>query len=133
MELVKVLNHKISWFNWEISRNRFYEFQLTASNNGASVVICHSKAEADIITTIKNILQGKRILQEFGKGAGFTRAVKGEIYMDKQEILNRIDEAIVNLKWIINNLDNADDSQILESLETSGQWEYSIIKELRGF
>ncbi len=62
MELVKVLNHKISWFNWEISRNRFYEFQLTASNNGASVVICHSKAEADIITTIKNILQGKRIL-----------------------------------------------------------------------
>ena len=53
--------------------------------------------------------------------------------MDKQEILNRIDEAMVNLKWIINNLDIADNSQIVESLETSGQWEYSIIKELRGF
>ena len=62
MELLKVLNQKISWFYWEISRNRFCEFQLTASNNGASVVICHSKAETDIITAIKNILQGKRIL-----------------------------------------------------------------------
>lgn len=62
MEFVKLLNQKISWFRWEISRNRFCEFQLTASNGGASVVVCHSKTEADIITAIKTILQGKRIL-----------------------------------------------------------------------
>ena len=53
--------------------------------------------------------------------------------MDKQEIKARIKEAMRNLQWVLDNLDDAYDSQILESIEESGEWEYSIIKELRGY
>ena len=53
--------------------------------------------------------------------------------MDRQEIKKRIEEAMGNLQWILDHLDDAYDSQILESIEESGEWEYSIIKELRGY
>ena len=53
--------------------------------------------------------------------------------MERQEIKKRIEEAISNLKWILDNLDDAYDSQILESIEASGKWEYSIIEALRGY
>ena len=62
MELLKTLNQKISWFRWDISRNSLAEIQLTAQSGGASVIICHSRQETDIIAAMQRILQGKRIL-----------------------------------------------------------------------
>ncbi len=53
--------------------------------------------------------------------------------MERQEIKKRIEEAISNLKWILDNLDDAYDSQILESIVASSEWEYSVVKALRGY